>query len=86
MRIVVLEFAVKKITIDFLNTKCLAVLDEVQTKREPVLITKDGKPVATLVPANAEADDIYNFLAGKDAITGNVAAPAVSLEEWGELE
>ena len=38
---------------------CLAVMDEVQAKREPVVITKRGKPVATLVPLNGDTDDIF---------------------------
>ncbi len=29
---------------------CLAVLDEVQSKRETVVVTKNGTPVAQLVP------------------------------------
>jgi len=31
---------------------CLAVMDEAQAKRETVLITKHGKPVAKLIPAD----------------------------------
>jgi prevent-host-death family protein len=50
----------------------LAIMDEVQAKRETVLITKHGKPVAKLVPADKNADDIYNFLAGKGSIVGDV--------------
>jgi prevent-host-death family protein len=65
---------------------CLAVMDEVQAKRESVVITKHGKPVAKLVPADKNLDDIYNFLAGKGTITGDIVAPALSKEEWGELE
>ncbi len=53
---------------------CLAVMDEVQAKRETVLITKHGKPVAKLVPADKNTDDIYNFLAGKDAGASHDAA------------
>ena len=49
---------------------CLAVMDEVQAKRESVLITKRGRPVAKLVPADQGTDEIYNFLRGKGAITG----------------
>jgi prevent-host-death family protein len=37
---------------------CLAVMDEVQAKRESVVITKHGKPVAKLVPADKNTDDI----------------------------
>ncbi len=64
---------------------CLAVLDEVAAKREPVLITKHGKPVAKLVPVNEKKDDIYGFLAGKGKIKGDVVKPALTLKEWGNL-
>ncbi len=65
---------------------CLSVMDEVQSKRETVLITKHGKPVAKLVPAGKEDDGIYGFLSGKGAIAGDVVAPALSDEEWGNLK
>ena len=65
---------------------CLAVMDEVQAKRETVVITKHGKPVAKLVPADKDTDDIYGFLAGKGSITGDVVSPAISPEAWGELK
>jgi len=64
---------------------CLAVMDEVQAKRETVVITKRGRPVVKLVPADAEKDDIYGFLKGKGKITGDVVSPAISKEEWGDL-
>lgn len=76
----------KKMAAGSFKIHCLAVMDEVQAKRETVLITKHGKPVAKLVPADQEADDIYNFLAGKGAIAGDVVAPAISLEEWRDLK
>jgi hypothetical protein len=31
-----------------------------------------------LVPANKNADDIYNFLIGKGAIAGDIVSPAIS--------
>jgi prevent-host-death family protein len=65
---------------------CLAVLDEVHDKREAVVITKHGKPVAKLVPADKSTDDIYNFLAGKGVITGDIVSPAIADEDWGELK
>lgn len=67
------------------KTNCLAVMDQVQARHETVVITKHGKPVAKLVPVSAETDEIYNFLAGKGAIAGDVVSPALSSEEWGEL-
>jgi prevent-host-death family protein len=76
----------KKMAAGAFKTNCLAVMDEVQAKHETVVITKHGKPVAKLVPVNAEADEIYDFLKGKGAVTGDVVSPALSLEEWGELK
>ena len=67
------------------KSKCLAVMDDVHAKCETVIITKHGKPVAKLVPVNAEKDEIYDFLAGKGAIVGDIIAPSLSLEEWGAL-
>jgi len=75
----------KKMAAGVFKTNCLAVMDEVQAKRETVIITKRGKPVAKLVPIDAGADDIYGYMVGKGTITGDVVAPALTLEEWGNL-
>ncbi len=64
---------------------CLAVMDEVQSRREAVIITKRGKPVAKLVPIENEKDDIFGFFKGKIEIEGDVVSPAFSPEEWGDL-
>ena len=76
----------KKIAAGSFKTNCLAVMDEVQAKHETVVITKHGKPVAKLVPVNTETDEIYNFLAGKGTVVGDVISPAVSSKEWGDLK
>ena len=76
----------KKMAAGQFKAHCLAVLDEVQAKKETVLITKHGKPIAKLVPASADADDIYGFMAGKIAIKGDIISPALSLKEWGNLK
>lgn len=76
----------KKMAAGSFKIHCLAVMDEVQAKRESVLITKHGKPVAKLVPADKDSDDIYDFLAGKGAIKGDIVSPVISVEDWGELK
>jgi len=76
----------KRIAAGSFKSKCLTVLDEVHTKRETVIITKHGKPVAKLVPVNVEKDEVYDFLAGKGAIVGDIIAPALSQEGWGSLK
>jgi len=74
----------KKMAAGFFKVHCLAVMNEVQTKRETVVITKRGKPVAKLVPVDRDADEIYGFLRDKVAITGDIVAPAI--DDWGDLK
>jgi prevent-host-death family protein len=76
----------KKMAAGSFKTNCLKVMDEVQARHETIIITKHGKPVAKLVPVNTETDEIYNFMAGKVSITGDVISPALSPEEWGDLK
>jgi len=62
---------------------CLAVMDEVQTKREPVLVTKNGKPVAKLVPLELPEgeDPLDAFYYGKIEILGDIVLSAHSDKE-----
>ncbi len=64
---------------------CLAVMDEVQKKRETIVVTKHGKPVVKIVPAGKDKDEIYGFLKGRGKIVGDVVSPALTPEEWGDL-
>ena len=66
------------------KARCLALMDEVRNKRTTVLITKRGKSVAKLVPADKDAGDIYDFLKGKGAIAGDVVSAAIA--DWGNLQ
>jgi prevent-host-death family protein len=75
----------KKMAAGEFKVHCLAVMDEVQSKRQAVLITKRGKPVAKLVPVGTETNEIFGFLAGKGVIVGDVVSPILTLKEWGSL-
>ena len=75
----------KKIAAGKFKANCLAIMDEVQKKRVSVVITKRGKPVAKLVPVNEKKDEIFGFLKGKGTIVGDIVAPVLTLEEWGNL-
>ncbi len=68
------------------KTKCLSIMDEVKAKRETVVITKHGRPVAKLVPVDTSVDEIFGFFSGRGSITGDVVSPALSPEEWGNLQ
>jgi prevent-host-death family protein len=68
------------------KTNCLAVMDEVQKKRESVVITKRGVPVAKLVPITEQPDPIFGFLKGKAEIKvhGDIVGPILPKEDWND--
>ncbi len=68
------------------KTNCLAVMDEVKAKREPVLITKHGKPVAVLTPVEEKDDPIFGFYKGMGKVVGDIISPIVPLEDWDALK
>jgi len=65
------------------KAQCLRVMDRVSRRREEVVITKKGKPVAKLVPVEDHgARDVFGCLAGEMEITGDVLSPVDSAEDW----
>ena len=68
------------------KAKCLAIMDEVQAKKSKFIITKNGKPVAQLVPVEEVEDSLFGFYAGKLAISGDIEAPSVPPERWKRLK
>ncbi len=70
------------------KANCLSIMDEVKARRETVVITKRGKPVAKLVPLElkkGEIDPIFGFMKGKGKIVGDIVRPILSDEEWGRI-
>ena len=65
------------------KAKCLKLMDEVKQKRISILITKNGHPVAKLVPLDDESShDMLGCLEGKLEILGDVVAPVVEPKDW----
>ena len=68
------------------KAKCLAILDEVNSTGEPVLITKRGKPVARVdVPYESKsepADSIFGCLRHMATIQGDLVASEFTDDEW----
>jgi prevent-host-death family protein len=67
------------------KARCLRIMDEVRTTREPVLITKKGRPVAKLVPADSQPEDIFGCLRHEIKIVGDIESPVTPLEDWDVL-
>jgi prevent-host-death family protein len=64
------------------KARCLSIMEEVRQKREPVLITKRGKPLAKLIPADKESKDLIGRLEGVIKITGDIESPIEPPEAW----
>ena len=64
------------------KAKCLKIMDRVSATREPVLITKKGRPVAKLVPVDPKAQDFFGCLAGTIEIVGDIESPVEPPEAW----
>jgi prevent-host-death family protein len=75
----------RKIPAGEFKARCLAVMDDVCATREPVLITKRGRPVAKLVPPDISGDDFIGRLEGVVRIAGDIESPIESPEAWKAL-
>ena len=63
------------------KAKCLALLDEVHDHGRAITITKRGRVVARLVPAEDEDDRPWLKVRGRATWTGDPIAPAVEQDE-----
>jgi prevent-host-death family protein len=69
------------------KASCLAVLQRVRKTRQPIRITRFGKPVAEIVPPSvAPAQGAWiGSMAGTAVETGDIVAPAADSSEWSAL-
>jgi prevent-host-death family protein len=56
------------------KAKCLKLLDEVAEKREPLIITKHGKPVAQVIPMPAQ-EQLFGSMRGSVLWEGDIISP-----------
>lgn len=83
----------KTIAAGVFKAKCLQIMDEVQSGKEPVIITKRGRAVAKLVPMDSNPMSLLGYMQGKMEIIGDLSespwdevggADSV-LEKWDRL-
>jgi prevent-host-death family protein len=69
------------------KTNCLRLIDEVAQQRQPIIITKRGKPVAKLMPVEEEGPvDLFGYMAGTAKICGDIVSPIEDVEWTGDAE
>jgi prevent-host-death family protein len=57
------------------KARCLKLMDEVAESGEPVVITKNGRPVARLVPVTPERRSLWGLHKGQIEILGDIIEP-----------
>ncbi|GMR23868.1 MAG: hypothetical protein BMS9Abin37_2342 [Acidobacteriota bacterium] len=55
--------------------RCARVIDDVAEGGGPVVITKRGRPIAKLVPADGERKSIFGFAKGCVTVRGDIVEP-----------
>lgn len=57
------------------KAKCLKIMDDVAETGEPVIITKNGVPVAQLMPVRRKPKSLFGALEGSVTILGDIISP-----------
>jgi prevent-host-death family protein len=80
-----LEKILKKISTTEFRKRCLEFVDIVAATREPVVNTRNGKPVAKLAPNNRPTQGFFGCLAGTIEIVGDIESSVQPAEDWKAL-
>jgi prevent-host-death family protein len=57
------------------KAKCLKLMDEVAQSGEPLVVTKNGRPIAQLTPIRRERRSIWGLHKGQIEILGDIIEP-----------
>lgn len=73
-----------KIAVTEFKAKCLKLIDQLDQIRDPIVLTKRGKPVAKLVPIDNDENQTtgFGYMAGSAIILGDIISPID--ESWGD--
>jgi prevent-host-death family protein len=73
----------KEIAISEFKAKCLAILDQVQKTKQPIRITRRGRPIAEVGPPKpVDNRDWIGSMKGRMEILGDIVSPASDEDDW----
>jgi prevent-host-death family protein len=73
----------KNINISEFKAKCLGLIEQVDKTRQPLRITRHGRPVAELIPAGPDRKRKFlGDMAGTVEILGDIVSPVIDLDEF----
>lgn len=74
----------EEVAISEFKAKCLALLERVRKTKQPIRVTRFGKPVADVVPPSpvAEPGDWLGTMAETIEIVGDIVSPVMEEDDW----
>ena len=69
------EAGMRTIKASEFKAKCLKLMDEVAQSGEPLVVTKNGRPIAQLSPISRERRSIWGLHKGQIEILGDILEP-----------
>ena len=74
----------KEVAISEFKAKCLALLEQVCKTKQPIRITRHGRPIAEVIPPTAAADGSawIGSMQGQMEILGDIISPASEEDDW----
>jgi len=77
----------EEVAISEFKAKCLAMLERVRKTKQPIRITRFGKPVAEVIPPSpvVESRDWLGCMADSIEIVGDVVSPVIEEGDWEAL-
>jgi prevent-host-death family protein len=75
---------VEEIAISKFKAKCLALLEQVRSTKQPIRVTRFGRPIAEVVPPSSVQGRASWIGSMKDSIriVGDIVSPANEESEW----
>jgi prevent-host-death family protein len=71
------------ISISQFKAKCLGLIEQVHKTRQPLRITRHGKPVAEVIPAGpGPKRKFLGDMAGSVEILGDIVSPVIDLDDF----
>lgn len=80
--------SIHEVAISEFKAKCLSLLEQVNTTKTPLRVTRRGKPVADVIPpaSTQEERDWIGSMSAEMEITGDIVSPVIEMEEIEALD
>ena len=79
---IVILMVMHDVSISEFKAKCLGLIEQVHKTRQPLRITRHGRPVAEVIPAGPDRKRKFlGDMVGTAQIVGDIVSPIIDLDE-----